>query len=124
MNYFRGPACAVDFSKMAEIDPRLKEKAWLPTDIDGITHRFGRGGRPDRFLVTEIKHGNEGMSGGQEFMLRALAALPNFTVLLVTDRMTAAVEGRRAFDPICYYRLGATHAEDGETVSEITLADF
>jgi hypothetical protein len=61
------------------------------------------------------------MSGGQEAMLRALAGLKNFTVLLVVNRLSLAVAGRRAFGPICYHMLGTTG--DGETVLT-SLVDF
>jgi hypothetical protein len=50
--YFRRAACAIDFSQMAEIHPALKNSKWLPTDLDGITHRFGKGeGTTDFWLL-------------------------------------------------------------------------
>jgi hypothetical protein len=56
----------------------------LPTNVDGITwHITERGGR---FLFIEVKRG-EDISGGQGFMLEALAKLPEFDVIIVHSLM-------------------------------------
>lgn len=47
-----------------------------PSDLDGIVERNGR------FLVLEAKPAGKAISAGQMQLLRRLAALPEFTVIL------------------------------------------
>lgn len=74
----------------------------LPCNLDGVTERKGR------FLVFEVKSG-EYLSTGQERMLKALTAIPQFTVLVVFCRWAQPNEkGRRDFLPFTFGILDAT----------------
>lgn len=71
----------------------------LPCNLDGLTERNGR------FLLMELKHGEE-ISGGQWRMLKALAALPKFTTLVVDCKRTPTNEkGGRDFLPIVFHLM-------------------
>ena len=50
---------------------------FVPSNIDGIAERNGK------FLVMEWKRPNEKVSKGQQILLQALAAQPNFEVLII-----------------------------------------
>jgi len=65
----------------------------LPCNLDGVTERLGQ------FLVLELKHG-ETLSVGQNRMLQAAAAIPQFTILIVNCQWSPANEkGGRDFTP-------------------------
>src|SRR5215468_183992 len=65
----------------------------LPCNLDGLTERLGR------FLLFEVKSGEQ-LSRGQAMMLKALAALPQFTVLMVHCQWAAPNKmGGRDFIP-------------------------
>jgi hypothetical protein len=71
----------------------------LPCNLDGLTERNGN------FLLMELKHGEE-VSGGQWRMLKALAAVPAFTTLIVDCKRTPTNEkGGRDFLPIVFHTL-------------------
>jgi hypothetical protein len=57
----------------------------LPSNIDMVIERHGY------FLIGEWKKPNEKISKGQEILLKALARIPKFTVLIIsgdtTDKM-------------------------------------
>jgi hypothetical protein len=87
------------------LENRLK---CLPCNLDGLTERSGR------FLLMELKHGEE-ISGGQWRMLKALAAIPVFTTLVVDCKRTQTNEkGGRDFLPCVFNTLEGT-GEQGET---------
>jgi hypothetical protein len=50
---------------------------FLPSNVDGIAERNGK------FLIMEWKRPNERISKGQELLLKALAKLPNFVVIII-----------------------------------------
>ena len=50
---------------------------FCPSNVDGIAERNGK------FLIMEWKRPNERISKGQEFLLKALAKLPNFVVVII-----------------------------------------
>ena len=50
---------------------------FVPSNVDGICERKGQ------FLVMEWKRTNEEISKGQEYLIKALAKLPNFIVLII-----------------------------------------
>lgn len=52
----------------------------LPTNVDGLAHHIVE--RRGRFLFLEVKRG-ESTSDGQQFMLEALARIPQFDVVIV-----------------------------------------
>lgn len=80
----------------------------LPCNLDGLTERHGR------FLLMELKHGEE-LSGGQWRMLKALAAIPVFTTLIVSCKRTPTNDkGGRDFLPVVYNILDG-NGEQGET---------
>ncbi len=86
----------------------------LPCNLDGITERMGR------FLVLEIKHGEQ-LSVGQNRMLEALAALPQFTILIVNCEWTQPnTKGGRDFIPKSFRVLNAdgTRGEEYPTNAE------
>ena len=73
----------------------------LPCNVDGLTERLGR------FLLLELKHGEQ-LSVGQDRMLKALAAISQFTVLLVECEWTPPnAKGGRDFTPQTFRVLGA-----------------
>jgi hypothetical protein len=85
----------------------------LPCNLDGLTERNGR------FLLMELKHGEE-ISGGQWRMLKALAALPTFTTLIVTCKRTATNEkGGRSFLPAVFDVLDASGAQSETYVTNV-----
>jgi hypothetical protein len=85
----------------------------LPSNLDGITERCGR------FLVLEVKQANEWVSIGQERMLRALAALPQFDVMVVRCKTVNPDErGARPFFPIAYRFI------EEDTATHTTLERF
>ena len=61
-----------DLMGLIENNPKF-----CPSDLDGIAERNGK------FLVLEWKRSQEKVSFGQQRMLQALAAQPNFIVLIV-----------------------------------------
>lgn len=101
-NYFKHDHCATDFTTMADVNETIRRKRWKPTDMDGITHRYAEHGYPFRFLALEIKTNGEQMKDGQYGMLRDMARQPNWTVVIVHNRYSDPVGGRRKFDPIYY----------------------
>jgi hypothetical protein len=50
---------------------------FTPSNVDGIAERKGK------FLVMEWKRQNEKSSKGQQYLLRSLAAQPNFIVVII-----------------------------------------
>jgi hypothetical protein len=79
-------------------------------NVDGLTEREGH------FLLFELKHGEE-LSMGQFRMLKALAAVPKFTVLVINCKRTPVSEkNARNFHPQTFEVLAA----DG-TLSETYL---
>ena len=50
---------------------------WLPSNIDMMAERNGR------FLVCEWKREHEQFGGGQKILLKQLAKVPQFTVLII-----------------------------------------
>lgn len=92
---FLGQQTATDFSCLKN------DLNCLPCNLDGITERMGR------FLVLELKHG-ETLSTGQERMLRALAAVPQFYVLLVDCEWSEPNnKNARSFTPLSFRVLSA-----------------
>jgi hypothetical protein len=76
----------------------------LPCNLDGVTERLGQ------FLVLELKHG-ETLSVGQSRMLQAAAAIPQFTVLIVSCQWSPANEkGGRDFNPESFRVMGTDGA--------------
>ncbi len=68
----------------------------LPCNLDGLTERNGR------FLLMELKHGEE-LSGGQWRMLKALAALPPVTTVIIECKRTPTNDkGGRDFLPVAF----------------------
>lgn len=61
-----------DFAGLIKTNPNF-----VPSNIDGIAERNGR------FLVFEWKRPNESISMGQKMLLQALAASPEFTVIII-----------------------------------------
>jgi len=81
----------------------------LPCNVDGLTERNGQ------FLLFELKHGEE-LSGGQFRMLKALAALPRFTVLIINCKKTKPSDkNARSFHPLTL-EVMAADGELGETL--------
>jgi hypothetical protein len=71
----------------------------LPCNVDGITERRGY------FLVFELKHG-ETLSVGQERMLKAWAAKPDCTILIIDCQYTKPNEkNAREFHPFRFFVL-------------------
>ena len=65
----------LDFSELQGI---IKDNPkWLPSNIDMLMERRGK------FLLCEWKRDGENIGGGQKLLLKALAAHPDFTVLIV-----------------------------------------
>lgn len=80
----------------------------LPCNLDGVTERMAK------FLVLELKHG-ELLSVGQERMLRALAVIPQFTILIVDCEWTPPnAKGGRDFNPQSFHVLNAGEGIPGE----------
>jgi len=78
---------AVDYSCLSNVNN------CLPTNVDGITERLGQ------FLMMELKHGEE-LSTGQKLMLCALAAVKEFTVLVIDCEWSPPNnKGARSFTP-------------------------
>jgi len=50
---------------------------WLPSNIDMLAERNGK------FLLCEWKRPSEQFGGGQLILLKSLAKVPNFTVIIV-----------------------------------------
>ena len=67
-------ASHVDFGDFVGLVPNPK---FTPSDLDGIAERNGK------FFVMEFKRPGEKVSKGQQYMLQALAAVPNFIVTIV-----------------------------------------
>lgn len=66
----------IDFTQLAGLIP--SNPKFLPSNLDMVYERNGR------FLVAEWKRPGENISGGQERLLRAMAKVPGFIVLIVT----------------------------------------
>jgi hypothetical protein len=85
----------------------------LPCNLDGLTERSGR------FLLMELKHGEE-ISGGQWRMLKALAALPAFTTLIVTCKRTDENEkGARNFIPVVFEVMDGSGLQNESYVTNV-----
>jgi hypothetical protein len=92
---FIGEQTAIDFSGLRN------PFHCFPCNLDGLTERAGH------FLVFELKHGEE-LSGGQFRMLKALAALPQFTVMVIQCRKTPVSEkNARNFHPQTFEVMAA-----------------
>jgi hypothetical protein len=78
---------AIDYS------PLTNERKCFPCNVDGVTERDGY------FLFFELKHG-ESFGGGQERMLKLLAALPKVVLLLFNCHWSKPNEkNARVFNP-------------------------
>ena len=107
MSVFRTKQIPLDFSPL--LVPKLK---WCPVNLDGITERDGR------FLVFEVKHGEQ-VSIGQIRMLQAMAKTPKFIVIVVNCKWSAPDEqGARLFAPESFQVM----TPDG-TLGELILSD-
>lgn len=107
MSVFRTKQIPLDFSPL--LVPKLK---WCPVNLDGITERCGR------FLVLEVKHGEQ-VSIGQMRMLQAMAKTPQFIVIVVNCEWSAPDEqGARLFAPESFQVM----TPDG-TLGELILSD-
>lgn len=83
----------------------------LPSNIDGVLERRGF------FLVFEWKRKDERLSRGQEILLRNMAALAPFTVLLVTGHASADNVEVGAFHT--FPKSGSALVLRGEGVDEL-----
>lgn len=74
----------------------------LPCNVDGITERLGY------FLVFELKHGEQ-LSKGQAMMLKAWAAKPGCTILIINCQWTEPnAKNAREFSPESFGVLDST----------------
>lgn len=98
MSIFKHEQVATDFSPLMTEGVRVNK--WLPTNLDGVTERLGQ------FLLIETKTG-EPISVGQQRMLKAFAALPQFTVVIVNCEWLPAEKGARLFKPESFSVMGS-----------------
>lgn len=78
---------------------------WLPSNIDMLMERKGK------FLLCEWKREGEEFGGGQKLLLKALAAHPDFTVLIVQGNTDNGMEVQKFWE-VCFdllrFRGGST----------------
>jgi hypothetical protein len=79
-------------------NPKTKTKL-DPSNLDGILERKGH------FLVFECKQAFEPLSRGQQILLQALAALPNWVVLVIELDGKLYNTGAQVFNPVQYARV-------------------
>lgn len=74
----------------------------LPCNLDGLTERLGY------FLLFEVKSGEQ-LSKGQQIMLKALSAIPQFTILMVHCQWSAPNSKQaRDFIPLTFAVMDST----------------
>lgn len=71
---------------------------WLPSNIDMLMERKGK------FLLCEWKREGEEFGGGQKLLLKALAAHPDFTVLIVQGNTDNGMEVQKFWE-VCFNQL-------------------
>lgn len=69
-------AAHIDFGELIGLIPN--NPRFLPSNLDMVCERKGH------FLVAEWKREDEEISGGQDILLRRLAKVPKFTILIIT----------------------------------------
>jgi hypothetical protein len=93
----------LDFSDLQGVIP--DNPKWLPSNIDMLMERKGK------FLLCEWKRENEEFGGGQKRLLKALAAHPDFTVLVVQGNTDNGMEVQQFWE-VCFdllrFRGGST----------------
>ena len=96
-------ATHVDFRDLLGLIPTNPN--FCPSNVDMILERKGK------FLVGEWKRENEQISGGQKRLLKALAAHPDFTVLIVQGNTDNGMEVQKFWE-VCFdllrFRGGST----------------
>lgn len=93
----------LDFSELQGVIP--DNPKWLPSNIDMLMERKGK------FLLCEWKREGEEFGGGQKLLLKALAAHPDFTVLIVQGNTDNGMEVQKFWE-VCFdllrFRGGST----------------
>ena len=93
----------LDFTDLQGVIP--DNPKWLPSNIDMLMERKGK------FLLCEWKREGEEFGGGQKLLLKALAAHPDFTVLIVQGNTDNGMEVQKFWE-VCFdllrFRGGST----------------
>lgn len=99
-------ASHIDFGSLVGLIPNNPK--FLPSNLDMVYERKGK------FLVAEWKRENEEISAGQDVLLRRLAKVPGFTVLIITGNTDEemVVSSVRWLKPNNYYENLGSSVED------------